>query len=79
MTFSTYPMNIFNGVVHILLFTILPAGFISFVPLQLLHHFAWPLFGGMCGFLLLIMLGAAGFFQLGLKRYESGNLLGMQN
>jgi len=79
VTFSTYPMNIFNGVVHILLFTILPAGFISFVPLQLLHHFAWPLFGGMCGFLLLIMLGAAGFFQLGLKRYESGNLLGMQN
>jgi hypothetical protein len=35
--------------------------------------------GAMLGFTLLITLGAAGFFQLGLKRYESGNLMGMQN
>jgi ABC-2 type transport system permease protein len=79
VTFSTYPMSIFNGVVHILLFTVIPAGFISFVPLQLLRHFSWPLLGAMSGFLLLILFGAAGFFHLGLKRYESGNLLGMQN
>lgn len=78
-TFSTYPMNIFTGAVRLLLFTIIPAGFISFVPLQLLQRFTWPLAGAMLGFTLLILLSAAGFFQLGLKRYESGNLLGMQN
>ena len=39
VTFSTYPMNIFNGVVRLLLFTVIPAGFISFMPLQLLHQF----------------------------------------
>jgi ABC-2 type transport system permease protein len=79
VTFSSYPMNIFNGGVRILLFTIIPAGFISFVPLQMLHHFTWPMLGALVGFALLIMLCAAGFFHLGLKRYESGNLLGMQN
>ena len=78
-TFATYPMNIFNGTVKVLLFTLLPAGFISFVPLQLLHQFTWPLAGAMSGFTLLILLGATGCFHLGLKRYESGNLLGMQN
>jgi viologen exporter family transport system permease protein len=79
ITFATYPMNIFNGAVRVLLFTIIPAGFISFVPLQLLHQFTWPMIGAMLGFTLLITLGAAGFFHLGLKKYESGNLMGMQN
>ena len=79
VSFSTYPMNIFSGVVRLLLFTVVPAGFISFVPLQLLHSFTWPLLGGMVGFTLLIVAVAVGLFELGLRRYESGNLLGMQN
>ncbi|HEV2579466.1 MAG TPA: ABC-2 family transporter protein [Ktedonobacteraceae bacterium] len=79
INFSTYPMNIFSGVVRLLLFTIIPAGFISFIPLQLLRHFAWPLFSGMIGFTALFSCIAAGVFQLGLRRYESGNLMGMQN
>ncbi|HLI69292.1 MAG TPA: ABC-2 family transporter protein [Ktedonobacteraceae bacterium] len=77
--FATYPMNIFNGATRVLLFTIIPAGFISFVPLQLLHRLTWPLIGAMVSFTLLITLSAAGFFHLGLRRYESGNLMGMQN
>jgi ABC-2 type transport system permease protein len=79
VTFATYPMNIFTGGVKILLFTIIPAGFISFVPLQLLHRFTWSMLGAMLGFTLLILLCALGCFHLGLRRYESGNLLGMQN
>lgn len=79
ITFSSYPMNLFSGGVRILLFTVIPAGFISFVPLQMLHHFTWPLLGALFGFTLLILLCAVGIFHLGLKRYESGNLLGMQN
>ena len=77
--FSTYPMNIFNGIVRIFLFTAIPAGFISFVPLQLLQHFSWQLFAAMIGFTLLFVSVAVGMFELGLHRYESGNLLGMQN
>ena len=77
--FSTYPMNIFNGIVRIFLLTVIPAGFISFVPLQLLQHFSWALFAGMIGFTILFASVAGGMFELGLRRYESGNLLGMQN
>jgi viologen exporter family transport system permease protein len=79
ISFSTYPMNIFSGIVRLLLFTLVPAGFISFVPLQLLKLFAWPLLFGMIGFTALFTCTAAGIFQLGLRRYESGNLMGMQN
>lgn len=59
--------------------TLIPAGFVSFVPLQLLHQFTWPLLGAMVGFTVLIVSIAVGMFKLGLRRYESGNLLGMQN
>lgn len=79
ITFSTYPMAIFTGVVRLLLFTVLPAGFISFVPLQLLKQFTLPLLGGMAGFTAIMLALAIGVFSLGLRRYESGNLLGMQN
>jgi ABC-2 type transport system permease protein len=72
-------MTIFTGVVRLLLFTIIPAGFISFVPLQLLKQFSLPLLGGMVGFTALMGALAVGIFSLGLRRYESGNLLGMQN
>ncbi|HLZ57412.1 MAG TPA: ABC-2 family transporter protein [Ktedonosporobacter sp.] len=78
VSFSTYPMSIFSGVVRLLLFTVLPAGFISFVPLQLLRQFSWPLLGVMIGATTLIVLLAVGLFELGVKRYESGSLLGMQ-
>ena len=77
-TFASYPMNIFNGAIRIVLFTVIPAAFIAFVPLQLLRQFNLPLASAMLGFTLLILVGAAGIFHLGLKRYESGNLMGMQ-
>jgi ABC-2 type transport system permease protein len=79
VSLSSYPMNIFRGTVKLLLFTLLPAGFISFVPLQLLRHFTWPLLAGLVGFILLFSAAAAALFYAGLRRYESGNLLGMQS
>lgn len=78
ISFSTYPMDIFQGAVRLLLFTIIPAGFISFIPLQLLHQFTWPLLGALVSFVMLFTLLAVGVFHLGLRRYESGNLMGMQ-
>jgi ABC-2 type transport system permease protein len=78
LSFSTYPIDIFQGAVRLLLFTVIPAGFTAFVPIQLLRQFTWPLFGAMVGVTVLLVLLAAGLFELGLRRYESGNLLGMQ-
>ena len=78
ISFSTYPMDIFQGAIRLLLFTVIPAGFISFIPLQLLHQFTWPLLGALIGFTALFTGMAVGVFHLGLRRYESGNLMGMQ-
>lgn len=78
ISFSTYPMNIFHGVVRLLLFTLLPAGFISFVPLLLLRHYSWLLLLGLIGATSVFVALALGIFTFGLRRYESGNLMGMQ-
>lgn len=78
ISFSTYPMNIFHGVVRLLLFTLMPAGFISFVPLLLLRHYSWWLLLGLIGATGIFVGLAMGLFALGLRRYESGNLIGMQ-
>lgn len=75
VTFSIYPADMFHGVVRLMLFTLLPAGFISMVPVSLLSsfHIGW--------FLLLpaVTMGwmaiAYFLFFRGLKHYESGNLI----
>jgi ABC-2 type transport system permease protein len=76
--FSTYPTTLFSGLVRVLLFTALPAGFIAYVPVRFLREWQlWQLgamLGAAVGFVLLSWL----VFQLGLRRYESGNLVAMR-
>jgi ABC-2 type transport system permease protein len=74
-SFSTFPTSIFQGPVRILLFTILPAGFIATVPVELLRAPNWSALAEL-------LCVAAGFawvstkvFALGLRRYTSGNLM----
>jgi len=73
ITFSLYPPSLFGGAVKVLLFTVLPAGFVSHLPVELLRDFDW-------GDAALATAGAAfyawlaGFvFARGLSHYESGN------
>jgi ABC-2 type transport system permease protein len=75
LTFSTYPTVIFQGPVKLLLFTLLPAGFIAYMPVQVMRQFAWGPLLGVVGFAAAIALVARLIFQAGLRRYESGNLL----
>lgn len=76
--FSTYPTKIFDGWTRILLFTAIPAAFISELPVELIRDFTWINFGkltfGAAAFFCLALL----LFNLGLKRYESGNLISMR-
>ena len=37
ITFSTYPAILFEGAVKLLLFTLIPAGFVSYLPIQALR------------------------------------------
>lgn len=76
--FATYPTGIFSRTVKVLLFTLIPAGFVATLPVELLRSFSWGNLGilaaGSAGFL---GLGAL-LFKLGLRRYESGNLIMMR-
>ncbi len=78
ITFSTYPSPIFQGFVKILLFTLLPAMFVSHLPVSALRNMsmidALLSFGGALG----VLLAGIIMFYVGLRRYESGNLMEMR-
>jgi ABC-2 type transport system permease protein len=75
ITFSLYPGGMFHGWIKVLLFTALPAGFISHVPADLLRQFDPLLFAVLCGFTAFSCVAAITVFRVGLRRYESGNLV----
>ncbi len=78
ISFSTYPTAVFHGAVKLLLFTLIPAGFISYFPVEMLHTFQWSLFAELVAFTMGIAVLAWVVFHRGLRRYESGNRLGAQ-
>ena len=75
ITLATYPMSVFKGFAKFLILTVVPAGFISGVPVELLHEFKLSWFLMTIGFTIFVAFLAVVIFYHGLKRYESGNLL----
>jgi ABC-2 type transport system permease protein len=75
ITFSTYPPTLFRGLVKGLLFTAIPATFLSHVPVQLLRELdpAWLFIE--VAFAAGALIFSVAFFYRGLRRYESGNLM----
>ena len=75
INFSLYPGGIYHGWLRVLLFTVVPSGIISHLPVEILHEFdplrLLAVFGFSAGSAALALL----VFRLGLRRYESGNLL----
>ncbi len=71
---STYPTVIFRGTAKLVLFTAVPAGFIAYVPAEILraHRWSW-LAGHLAVSVFFVALGAL-IFSRGLRRHESGNL-----
>jgi ABC-2 type transport system permease protein len=80
ITFSLYPEPLFDGGLRVLLFTLLPAGFVAYLPARVAH-------GGETGGatdLVCMLGGAAGYlwlarsvFKAGLRRYSSGSRFGV--
>ena len=64
--------------VKLLLFTIIPAGFVTYLPIQALRDLslldAALAVAGALG----VLAAGVGMFYLGLRRYESGNLMEMR-
>lgn len=72
LLFSSYPVDIFTGVFKVLLFTVVPAGFITTVPVRLIDDFN-PLLGlGFVAVTAAFAFVAIATFHLGLRRYTSG-------
>lgn len=77
ITFALYPEPLFGGVLRVVLFTLIPAAWIGYVPAQLARH-------ASSGQTLLLVSAAAGYlvlaavmFQRGLRRYASGSRFGV--
>lgn len=75
ITLSIYPADMFQGLTKLVLFTILPAGFATMVPVNLVNAFnvKWALI--VVGVTVIWVALAFLSFYSGLKKYESGNLM----
>ena len=74
LIFASYPLDLFGGATKVLLFTAVPAAFVTGIPARLVRNFDAP------AALLLVAVALAfavlgwGLFQLGLRRYSSGSI-----
>jgi ABC-2 type transport system permease protein len=76
VTFSLYPEPLFGGALRFVLFTVLPAGFVGYVPA---HLVAEPTLARAAGLVVIAGMYAviAQFvFERGLRRYSSGSRFG---
>ncbi|HPT82553.1 MAG TPA: ABC-2 family transporter protein [Limnochordia bacterium] len=75
LTFSLYPEGIFSAATRVVLYTLIPAGFVSYLPVRILQDFTGIHVGLLLLFALGLLLTARTVFYRGLRRYESGNLV----
>lgn len=79
VSLTTYPSSIFRGAARVALFTIVPAGFIGYLPIGLLRGFDPVFVAGAVAMALGSCLAGALLFRSGLKRYGSGNAIAMRS
>jgi ABC-2 type transport system permease protein len=75
ITIATYPTDIFRGLGRMLLFTLIPAGFVSYLPIGFLREIQGTFLLSTLGATALLVILGVWFFHQGLKRYGSGNML----
>ena len=75
VNFATYPDGIFKGITKIILYTIVPVGLVTYIPVNLIIHFNLKMFLVVIGVTLLFISCAFFMFYKGLKRYSSSNLM----
>lgn len=73
--FATYPDGIFKGVVKVLLYTIIPVGIASYIPIKILTEFNINLFLIIILVTTILVVFSFIIFHKGLKRYSSSNLM----
>lgn len=78
LTFSNYPKVIYTGAVKVFLLTIIPSGFIGFIPVEAIKLQSVNALLYILGFALLYFYCASKVFYWGLKKYSSGNKPGFR-
>lgn len=75
--FSNYPPVIFNTIIKLVLFTIIPCGVIVFIPAEyiFLSFNIWYVLI-MIAFAIVVISLAFALFKAGLRKYNSGSLMG---
>jgi ABC-2 type transport system permease protein len=76
ITFSCYPPELFGSQLKLLLFTAIPAGVITFLPVELVRHPGWHTAVPALAAVVAYACFAVWVFNRGLRRYESGSRIG---
>lgn len=71
---GAYPVDLFAGAVRVLLFTVVPAAFVSAVPARLVDDFEAGRALALGSAAVVFAVAAAAVFTLGLRRYTSGSV-----
>jgi ABC-2 type transport system permease protein len=77
ITFALYPEPLFGGALRLVLFTLLPAGFVGYVPARLAQRPTAALVVLTIAAASAYLLFAAAVFERGVKRYASGSRFGV--
>ena len=72
--FATYPDGIFKGITKVLLYTIIPVGISTYIPITVMTEFNLKLFLIVIVVTLILVSLSFIIFYNGLKRYSSSNL-----
>lgn len=75
VNFGTYPDSIFKNGVRLLLYTLVPVGFVVYQPMHIILNFSLEALFGVITFTFGICILAFFLFYKGLKRYTSSNLM----
>ena len=71
---GSYPVDIFAGAAKVLLYTAVPAAFVSSVPARLVEDFAWDRAALLVAVAGVFAVAGWATFTLGLRRYTSGSV-----
>lgn len=70
---SSYPLDVFGGVTKLVMFTVVPAAFVTGLPVHLVDRFRWPTLAAMVSVAAGTAVLARAAFSMGLRRYRSGS------
>ncbi len=79
LTFSVYPPPLFGGALRVLLFTLIPAGFVAYLPARLVRDFDVGTLVLAVGGSVLYAVVAWWVFHAGLRQYASGSRFGVRD